>query len=976
MDLNSRQYVVSLDMTRTGSIRESFEMRHNDDNELIIELRDSAGIIDLNASGVLNATLLVTRKDKVDIPLAGTITPEGRASFKLKRASLEKQGMVEVVAQFYFANDVRISTPTLIFNVLRDPSAGAIGDEGDDRTLIEIILNDAPALLEQLQTAYDELVIQKAAFAQFQSDSETAFSNAQNQRSSDFNEDQAARDTAFEEAQTQRATDFNTSQGERATLFNQAQTARHTDYTTWKDAKDTELNQLASDTENSKLAADGATTNANNAATAANTAATNANNKVTELNGYNSRLQSVETETTNARNSAIKGKTLASVDARFEELEGDTYKPMQNLVANGNFANGTTGWTSPNATSFTVTSNEATFTATGQAGNIQAPLSIGNVGDKIYVRAEVKATSNLVLLNNAGILATAFHSGSGQYEVLSSVFNSTGGTTSIRVQDNRTSGWNAISAKKFIEINLTAHFGAGKEPSKEEMDELLTLHYDGWFDGTSNVAKKLLERSAQQLIDTFVPMKNEVVNGDFRNGATAWSLANAAVINNELEITLTSPVTVTQTLTTTVGSQYYLRISGRSDGSTASLLARNYSTENVSNSLVFDFKSTSKTELSGILTNTLNGTTLFMGRAGTTGKAYIDDIMMIDLTKTFGAGNEPTKEEMDRLLAKYPNSFFDGTVNLTPKLLDDLRYLTSDVNMPMSNKVANGNFSQGTTGWASLGPSGTITVTNGELTHTTTSVQSYAGITIPTQNFFKTNVGDKVYISYDFKPFRTHTPFVYLAGVYITFPSAVTSAVAGVWNDISNIFTVNSVNNDQFALSDNGVSTIDMVAGSQTSYRNIIVLNLTQIFGAGNEPTKAQMDALLSTYPNSWFDGTVNLAENKRIIPFLLKRLELKADKAQEAWITPTLQNGATGSIRFRKNQFGVLEFEGTVQQSNVSSQAFILPVGYRPSATLYVPVAISASEINTLTVGASGSVFLSVGNKQFHCASVQIPIS
>ena len=33
-------------------------------------------------------------------------------------------------------------------------------------------------------------------------------------------------------------------------------------------------------------------------------------------------------------------------------------------------------------------------------------------------------------------------------------------------------------------------------------------------------------------------------------------------------------------------------------------------------------------------------------------------------------------------------------------------------------------------------------------------------------------------------------------------------------------------------------------------------LNLTQIFGAGNEPTKEEMDKLLSVYPNSWFNGT------------------------------------------------------------------------------------------------------------------------
>ena len=35
----------------------------------------------------------------------------------------------------------------------------------------------------------------------------------------------------------------------------------------------------------------------------------------------------------------------------------------------------------------------------------------------------------------------------------------------------------------------------------------------------------------------------------------------------------------------------------------------------------------------------------------------------IDLTATFGAGNEPTKTEMDYLLSRYPNGHFNGTVN-------------------------------------------------------------------------------------------------------------------------------------------------------------------------------------------------------------------------------------------------------------------------------------------------------------------------
>lgn len=306
MDAEKRTFKVILDMNKSGSLRESFEMRHNDDNELVIELRGEEGAIDLNALGVTRTTLLVTRSDKQDIPLDGNITPEGHASFKLKRASLAKKGMVEAVAQFYFGEDVRISTPTLIFNALRDPAAGNIGEEGDDKTLIEIILEDGPQLLAQLQTAYDELQAQKAAFAQFQTDSDEAFLNAQNQRASDFdnaqtqrNTDftsaQTSRNTTFTEAQTQRANEFTADQESRDTQFDTAQTERQSDYTTWKNQKTGEIDAAVLNAESSSAQAFEDAQAARDAATLANEAAGNADDArialQTEIDEYFAQLQ-------------------------------------------------------------------------------------------------------------------------------------------------------------------------------------------------------------------------------------------------------------------------------------------------------------------------------------------------------------------------------------------------------------------------------------------------------------------------------------------------------------------------------------------------------------------------------------------------------------------------------------------------------------------------------------------------------------
>ena len=49
----------------------------------------------------------------------------------------------------------------------------------------------------------------------------------------------------------------------------------------------------------------------------------------------------------------------------------------------------------------------------------------------------------------------------------------------------------------------------------------------------------------------------------------------------------------------------------------------------------------------------------------------------------------------------------------------------------------------------------------------------------------------------------------------------------------------------------------------------VCAINLTAAFGAGNEPTVAEMDALLAILPDGWFEGTLTLTQ-KQITTWLL----------------------------------------------------------------------------------------------------------
>ena len=73
-------------------------------------------------------------------------------------------------------------------------------------------------------------------------------------------------------------------------------------------------------------------------------------------------------------------------------------------------------------------------------------------------------------------------------------------------------------------------------------------------------------------------------------------------------------------------------------------------------------------------------------------------------------------------------------------------------------------------------------------------------------------------------------------------------------------------------------------------------------------------------------------------------QLDLKANKAQEAWIAPTLLNGwvnfGTGNVAasFYKDEFGVVHLRGLIKDGTTTANTtlFTLPVGYRPLLANY----------------------------------------
>lgn len=157
--------------------------------------------------------------------------------------------------------------------------------------------------------------------------------------------------------------------------------------------------------------------------------------------------------------------------------------------------------------------------------------------------------------------------------------------------------------------------------------------------------------------------RNLVVNGDFRNGMTGWLMLgapNTMTITDKLILNGTANASsgIYQDIAASLEDKLYIAINSTNEGSTfPGLRSYDFGTTNNSQSLGL-----SNSVNSVITTSKIGGIRFYIQQTGgsTYTNATIDNVRLINLTATYGAGNEPTKEQCDLLFANY----FEGTDNV------------------------------------------------------------------------------------------------------------------------------------------------------------------------------------------------------------------------------------------------------------------------------------------------------------------------
>lgn len=189
-------------------------------------------------------------------------------------------------------------------------------------------------------------------------------------------------------------------------------------------------------------------------------------------------------------------------------------------------------------------------------------------------------------------------------------------------------------------------------------------------------------------------------------------------------------------------------------------------------------------------------------------------------------------------------------------------------NFKIKNEVVNGDFNTNTSGWIAENTS--ISTISGKMNiiGNGSSVLCRAR----QENIKKPTIGTKIYIRATCKVTNSEAARLNLilreglAGTVFAEP-IITSPLISVEYVLSAIgsININLINplslivNHQYASA--GVST-----GKIMEVDKVLFVDLTNIFGTGNEPTKLEMDELMKVIPNGWWDGELSLTQKQYVI--------------------------------------------------------------------------------------------------------------
>ena len=172
----------------------------------------------------------------------------------------------------------------------------------------------------------------------------------------------------------------------------------------------------------------------------------------------------------------------------------------------------------------------------------------------------------------------------------------------------------------------------------------------------------------------------------------------------------------------------------------------------------------------------------------------------------------------------------------------------------MTNLVANGDFSQGTSGWASY--DSTMSVNNKIMTNTIRASPGHSNGFIYPLSF--TYIANHIYFfSAKIKVLNSESTSAQMSMRDSPVIAQQISPVINQWYALSSRQSYSADLSSMVYRIRHFYPNVATAANKSMEIKEVTAIDLTAAFGAGNEPTKAQMDKIMEQFPNNWFNGTV-----------------------------------------------------------------------------------------------------------------------
>lgn len=285
-----------------------------------------------------------------------------------------------------------------------------------------------------------------------------------------------------------------------------------------------------------------------------------------------------------------------------------------------------------------------------------------------------------------------------------------------------------------------------------------------------------------------------------------------------------------------------------------------------------------------------------------------------------------------------------------------------------TNLINNPNFTS-TSFWDAVSTAnGTLTASNNELLYNVVGLVSSSRI--QQNGVYTPVVGHKYYVRGDIFPKVANTSYISFGGV-----DSSILPTANAWNKINRVVT--AINTTAFRYYH--PTNTGYVAGDVVKFRKMMVVDLTVLYGANNEPSLAEFEQTLTKFPESFFENTIELTPSV----FLTEKvLNDKVDKiVGKGLSTNDFTNSDRDAVRtISKLQVRVSDFENlrkaveSITNASESNQYEILiDEGTHDLMTMYTQAEIE----NTSFVGLTIQNWVSLkgtGSKEKTIIKMEIP--